>query len=137
MAAKLEWGAKRTCLSCAARFYDMRREPITCPKCNTVFDPEAVFRPRRARATNGAATTKAAPKKKKAAAPVAKKVEVEPETVVDPENEAPEEAVAEGPEEDVAEGDDDSDNLIEDTSDLAEDDDGLPPAPDPDDENAT
>ena len=26
--AKAEWGLKRTCLSCGARFYDLQREPI-------------------------------------------------------------------------------------------------------------
>jgi hypothetical protein len=35
---KLEWGHKRTCLGCSARFYDMRRTPIACPKCGTVLE---------------------------------------------------------------------------------------------------
>ena len=37
--AKAEWGTKRVCLSCSARFYDMMRDPIVCPECETVFDP--------------------------------------------------------------------------------------------------
>lgn len=116
MAAKLEWGAKRTCLSCGARFYDMRREPITCPKCNTVFDPEAVFRPRRARSADSAAAAKAAPKKKPAA--VVKKPEPKEEPIEDA----------------VADDDDDDEGLIEDTSDLGEDDDDLPAIPGKDEE---
>ena len=35
--AKTELGAKRRCLSCGAAFFDLSREPIVCPKCNTVF----------------------------------------------------------------------------------------------------
>jgi uncharacterized protein (TIGR02300 family) len=47
--AKPEWGVKRTCLSCGARFYDMQKSPIVCPSCEIEFDPEAIFRPRRNR----------------------------------------------------------------------------------------
>jgi len=42
---KPEWGTKRTCQSCGAKFYDMMRSPIVCPKCETVFVVEA--KPRR------------------------------------------------------------------------------------------
>lgn len=35
---KLEWGTKRTCNSCAVRFYDLQRSPINCPKCGSVFE---------------------------------------------------------------------------------------------------
>ena len=48
--AKPEWGLKRTCLNCGVRFYDMQRDPIICPSCETVFDPLALVRPKRARA---------------------------------------------------------------------------------------
>ena len=30
-------GTKRTCPSCAARFYDLNKEPITCPACEASF----------------------------------------------------------------------------------------------------
>jgi uncharacterized protein (TIGR02300 family) len=33
--AKPELGAKRTCVSCEARFYDLMRTPAICPKCGT------------------------------------------------------------------------------------------------------
>lgn len=29
-----EWGTKRTCPSCEARFYDLHRNPIHCPRCS-------------------------------------------------------------------------------------------------------
>ncbi|MGB0671459.1 MAG: TIGR02300 family protein, partial [Rhodospirillales bacterium] len=32
--AKPEWGTKRACQSCGARFYDLGRNPIVCPKCD-------------------------------------------------------------------------------------------------------
>ncbi|HLI10924.1 MAG TPA: TIGR02300 family protein [Alphaproteobacteria bacterium] len=48
--AKPEWGTKRVCQSCGARFYDLHRSPIECPKCGTVFDPEIVTKSRRPRA---------------------------------------------------------------------------------------
>ena len=35
--AKPELGAKRQCQACAAKFFDMNRDPIICPKCGTVF----------------------------------------------------------------------------------------------------
>lgn len=54
--AKPELGTKRQCQSCGARFYDLAREPITCPKCGTVFVVEVAVRPRRPRPeANGAA----------------------------------------------------------------------------------
>lgn len=35
---KLEWGTKRCCQSCSARFYDLQRSPIICPKCAAVYE---------------------------------------------------------------------------------------------------
>jgi uncharacterized protein (TIGR02300 family) len=35
--AKPELGTKRACASCGARFYDLNKDPITCPKCGTEF----------------------------------------------------------------------------------------------------
>ena len=57
--AKPEWGLKRSCLSCGARFYDMQRDPIICPSCEAEFDPLALVRPRRARAAASQAKAKA------------------------------------------------------------------------------
>ncbi len=50
--AKPELGTKRLCGGCGAKFYDLSKDPIVCPKCSTVFvvapssrsRPEAVAR---------------------------------------------------------------------------------------------
>ncbi len=47
--AKPEWGTKRLCQSCGAKFYDMGRNPITCPKCEAVFDVEGSVKLKRGR----------------------------------------------------------------------------------------
>ena len=47
--AKAEWGLKRTCQSCNAKFYDMNRSPIVCPKCGEAFDPDALLKARRSK----------------------------------------------------------------------------------------
>ena len=36
--AKPELGEKRLCPSCGAKYYDLNRDPITCPKCSAVFE---------------------------------------------------------------------------------------------------
>jgi uncharacterized protein (TIGR02300 family) len=35
--AKPELGSKRQCQNCGAKFFDLNRDPIICPKCGTVF----------------------------------------------------------------------------------------------------
>lgn len=48
---KTDLGEKQVCPNCAAKFYDLRRRPATCPKCTTSFDPaEEGVRTRRGRA---------------------------------------------------------------------------------------
>jgi uncharacterized protein (TIGR02300 family) len=59
--AKPEWGVKRVCQSCAAKFYDLGRSPITCPKCAAPFDPEALLKSRRSRPTPAKAAKPAKP----------------------------------------------------------------------------
>jgi uncharacterized protein (TIGR02300 family) len=39
--AKPELGTKRQCAGCGAKFYDLLKNPIVCPKCSTVFPPPA------------------------------------------------------------------------------------------------
>ncbi len=107
--SKPEWGTKRTCQSCGAHFYDLRKDPIVCPKCGATYDPEAILKSRRR-----------APEK---AVPVAKPVkEVEiPDVEADIETEdAGEEA----------------DDVIEDTSELGEDDEDIPEAIEADEDEA-
>jgi uncharacterized protein (TIGR02300 family) len=43
--AKPELGTKRLCASCGAKFYDLNKDPIICPKCGTVYEV-AVVAPR-------------------------------------------------------------------------------------------
>lgn len=40
--AKPELGSKRQCQNCGAKFYDLNKDPILCPKCGTVFQATAV-----------------------------------------------------------------------------------------------
>jgi uncharacterized protein (TIGR02300 family) len=35
--AKTDLGTKRLCGNCGAKFYDLSKTPIVCPKCETVF----------------------------------------------------------------------------------------------------
>lgn len=42
-------GLKRTCLSCGAKFYDLEKSPIVCPKCNKKFAVEEFNKTRRGR----------------------------------------------------------------------------------------
>ena len=57
---KPEWGIKRTCNSCGAKFYDLQRDPIICPKCDAKVDPVAMDKSQRSKAP--VAVAKAAPK---------------------------------------------------------------------------
>jgi uncharacterized protein (TIGR02300 family) len=40
--AKPELGTKRLCSNCGAKFYDLSKDPIVCPKCHTVMELAAV-----------------------------------------------------------------------------------------------
>ena len=44
--AKPELGTKRLCGNCGAKFYDLSKDPIVCPKCNTLFVPPVATRTR-------------------------------------------------------------------------------------------
>jgi uncharacterized protein (TIGR02300 family) len=46
---KADLGTKRACPSCNARFYDLTKRPIECPKCGFSYEPEALFKQRRSR----------------------------------------------------------------------------------------
>src|SRR5580693_3706811 len=106
--AKPEWGTKRICPSCGTRYYDLMREHVICPKCSTPYDPEAFLKARRSRPV--------APVEKELA-PIGDEaeadIEVEEAEVVEDEEALP---LAEGEEEEEEE-------LIEDASELGEDED--------------
>lgn len=99
--AKPEWGVKRLCASCGARFYDLKRDPITCPKCGAIFEPEVSPRLKRSRS-----------------APPPEPVKAKPEAA---EEEEPLEIEGDSDLEDVSDEDDDS--VLEDASDLNDSDD--------------
>lgn len=40
---KDEWGVKRLCPHCASRFYDLQRDPMTCPECGHSFTAESLL----------------------------------------------------------------------------------------------
>ncbi len=42
--ARPEFGAKRQCQNCGTKFFDLSKDPITCPKCGTVFQVVALSR---------------------------------------------------------------------------------------------
>lgn len=64
MAKTAERGTKRTCqgTSCGARFYDLNRDPITCPICGTVYQLAAA--PVAAAAAGAASAAQRRPAKK-------------------------------------------------------------------------
>jgi uncharacterized protein (TIGR02300 family) len=39
---KDEWGLKRVCPNCTTRFYDLQRDPMTCPACGATFSAESL-----------------------------------------------------------------------------------------------
>ena len=111
--AKPEWGTKRICPSCGARYYDLMRDPIVCPKCQTPFDPEAFLKARRSRP----------------AAPVEKELEPVGADDIDPDLEAAETETVEDEDEEeavpVADTEEEDEELIEDASELGEDEDDM------------
>ncbi|MGO9364135.1 MAG: TIGR02300 family protein, partial [Rhodomicrobium sp.] len=41
MSMKAERGTKRVCQSCGSKFYDLNRDPITCPICQSIYQLSA------------------------------------------------------------------------------------------------
>jgi uncharacterized protein (TIGR02300 family) len=115
--AKPEWGLKRTCQSCGARFYDLARSPITCPKCGSVVEPEVAFKPRRQ--SPALVEPKPEPILVEDAA-----LEIEVDDAAGEELEVPEEE-EEGDIAAIESDEEDENDLIEDASDLGEDDDDM------------
>jgi uncharacterized protein (TIGR02300 family) len=110
--SKQEWGTKRICPNCGTRYYDLSRDPIVCPKCSTTFDPEALLKTRRVRVV--------APVEEVAAPVVEEEIDADLETAV--EGEAEEEVV---PAEAGEEEEEEEEEVIEDASELGEDQDDM------------
>ena len=94
--AKAELGMKLTCESCGARFYDLNKQPGICPKCGTANARPVIFKASRGRPAEEKVAAQKAP----------------------PPKPAPDEEAAE-----TEEDEDEDEAVIEDTSDLGEDDD--------------
>jgi len=103
--AKPELGTKRLCGSCGAKFYDLSKTPILCPKCSTVF--EVVVPVTRGRSEAAAAAAGAAAAAAAAARAPAKEVEAEAPEMADVELVSLEDADAEASGKKAAGGDDD------------------------------
>jgi uncharacterized protein (TIGR02300 family) len=106
--AKPEWGSKRICPSCGTRYYDLLRVPVICPKCATPYDPEAFLKSRRARP----------------AAPVDKELEPVGAEEIDADLEA-EEATEDDETVPLEDAEEEEEEIIEDASELGEDEDDM------------
>lgn len=42
--SKPEWGTKRICLQCGEHFYDLGKDPIVCPKCGETMPVDEFLR---------------------------------------------------------------------------------------------
>jgi uncharacterized protein (TIGR02300 family) len=115
--AKPELGSKHQCQNCGAKFFDLNKDPIVCPKCGTVFQGAAA-RARPAAKPDEEETEAAAPagvemvsldeveaSEEKAAEPAVDDIEVEE----DADDDAADDPFLEEEEED----DDDVSNLID------------------------
>jgi uncharacterized protein (TIGR02300 family) len=47
--SKPELGTKRDCPSCGAKFYDLSKNPVVCPKCKHEYVPETGSKAKRAK----------------------------------------------------------------------------------------
>jgi uncharacterized protein (TIGR02300 family) len=118
--AKPELGTKRLCGNCGAKFYDLSKDPIVCPKCETVFHP-VVLATRRGGA---AAAAPVAPLVPEPEAPEAASVELVSLEEADAEAEGgKKEAIVEGEEEEVevADGGAEDDTFLETDEDEGDD----------------
>lgn len=48
---KAEWGIKRSCIACSAKFYDLKKTPPVCPKCGSVYEMIVSGRGRKSKAS--------------------------------------------------------------------------------------
>ena len=120
--AKLTWGTKLTCPSCGVRFYDLRRPSVACPKCDTPYSGKINVKPKRTRVPVEAAK-QVEEAVVIAAAAAEPKRELGASTEVENKEFNDKELEAIGDVEDAETGKDEP--LIEDPSELGEDDDDV------------
>ena len=117
--AKPEWGLKRTCFSCGARFYDLRREPVICPVCSAVHDPARQPRPKRSGgATRDEPVLVAAPTR-------SREENVQDDQIAESDSDELDEAAEAGDEGELDDLGSEDNEMIEDASELGEDDDDI------------
>lgn len=100
-------GNKRSCTTCGARFYDLNKSPIICPKCGAEVDTNVVKIKRGGKGSRSDASKKAST--------------VREAIADDEEDDEIDDALIDT--DDESDGDDG--DLMEDTSDLGEDDDDM------------
>lgn len=110
-------GNKHTCKGCDARFFDLNKSPIVCPKCGE----EVKVAKSKSKRPAAPEPEEAPSEPKKAEAPA----DDAPEAEVDPELEALEGDEGVDDLEEELEDDEDDDDLMEDTSDIGEDNDDM------------
>ena len=96
--AKPELGTKRLCASCGVKFYDLNKDPIVCPKCETVFVPPIATR---ARPEPAAPAVAPAPAEEEVAAPETADAELISLEDAEKETEGAKTPAAEGAEDEV------------------------------------
>ena len=121
--AKLTWGTKLTCPSCGARFYDLRRPSVACPKCETPYSGKINVKPKRTRVPAEAVKQVAEAVVIAAAATAEPNKELGASTKVENTERNDKELEAIGDVEDVERVK--NEDLIEDPSELGEDDDDV------------
>jgi len=107
---KEEWGVKRVCPNCSIRFYDLQRDPMTCPSCGHSFSLESL--------TTGKGRTLIAEKATPQKAPPAANLDEE-DDVIDDDDDATDVDLGD----DVLEDDDDDNVSLDDIADVSSDDD--------------
>lgn len=116
--AKPEWGTKQQCRKCGARFYDLNRTPVACPKCQAELEAEEKSRPSPKRP--GAKPPEKVTSKKAEPVSTAEDGEIEP---AKPDATGDEELIevgkAQAPEED------DEEDYVEDATELGKDEDDV------------
>ncbi|MCA8867840.1 MAG: TIGR02300 family protein [Rhodobacteraceae bacterium] len=111
---KDEWGVKRACPKCSVRFYDLQKDPMTCPSCGASFDVASLVQQK----TRSVASEKTA----KAITPVAKSDEDTDVVDLDDDDEIADD-LDDDLDDDLLDDDDDDDVSLDDIADVAGDDD--------------